>query len=240
MDDLSALHKSYYSLLGQINYWIYVTDFRQWLSTPISWFLKRLPLLGIIIGLLMQGPFVLSSSLVLFILINFIYWRVSRGGHIKFLAQKETAVSLPDDQLTTLPYNQKVKLRATGPFSLTAEEANLMLRPAEYWQVPLGEHIVMVERMPERYMYQFFNGRNLQKVEEGWLIFGKEPMAAIAITFRTEWGPEFANFEVRHFIQDKQPSPKSPMRTIYFTFINNEEKTLVCHNIIRDARRVRQ
>ena len=114
----------------------------------------------------------------------------------------------------------------------------VLLQPAQYWQVPLGDHVVMVEHMPQSYVYQFFDAAGLQKVEEGWLIFDRELREALAVTFRTKWAPQFAQFEIRYYVQD-EVEPEAPLRTIYFSFDNEADKQAVWHNIVQDARRVR-
>jgi len=238
MQDLSGFKKSYYRLLGQLYFWTYVTNLREVMGIKWSWFLRRLPIAFVIVGFLLEWGWVTLLLLLLVILVNVVYWSAARAGYNKFvLRDRGTAVAIPDNELITLPANEKIRLRATGLFNVRDEEAHLLLRPADYWQVPLGEHVVMAERIPGKYMYQFFSATNLQKVEEGWLIFGREPKEALAVTFRSRWTPAFAQFEVRYYVQDIEPT--TPLRTIYFTFENEADKRAVWHNIIQDARRAR-
>jgi hypothetical protein len=238
MQNLSGIKKNYYRLLGQLYFWTYVTTLREVMGVKWSWFLRRFPLVFIVAGFLLEWGWVTLLLLLLVVLANVVYWVAARAGYNKFVGGTGgTAVAIPDDELIILPPNEKIHLRATGLFGVRDEEAQVLLRPADYWQIPLGDHIVMVERAPGRYMYQFFNAASLQKVEEGWLIFGREPREALAVTFRSRWTPTFAQFEVRYYVQDEEPT--APLRTVYLTFENEEHKRSVWHNIIRDARRVR-
>jgi len=64
-------------------------------------------------------------------------------------------------------------MRATGLFGTAHWETKLLLRPATYWQVPLGEHVVMVEYEQGKFVYQFFSATGLQNIQQGVLLNGR-------------------------------------------------------------------
>ena len=134
-------------------------------------------------------------------------------------------MALPEGELTTLPANQKMTTYATGIFSVQDMDDFGLLRMAEYWQVPLGEHIIMVH-MPGRqgYRYQFFNATTLQRVQKGWLLFGKEPKPTLAITLFSEIGEAFVNQQNRYlFGGDKEL--KGVKRTVFLSFAGRKIKS---------------
>ena len=99
----------------------------------------------------------------------------------------------------------------------------------------------MMVRMPGElgYRYQFFNPRTLQRVQKGWLLFGKEPKPTLAITLLSEIGEAFINQQNRYlFGRDKEL--KGVKRTVYLSFADEADETLVWHTIVHSARQVRQ
>lgn len=138
-------------------------------------------------------------------------------------------------ELTPLPKKEHVAVCASGTFSLRDWEKNVVLRPAEYWQVPLGDHAIMVEHEPGRYLYQFFSAETMQELNTGWLLYGSHPRPAISVTFLSSWGPEF-NEDTVSLLRSTRPNKA---RTIYLSFANDEQENAVWQNLIFDARRVR-
>jgi hypothetical protein len=141
-----------------------------------------------------------------------------------------------------MPANQKVRFKATGIFSVKDMDDFVWLRPADYWQVPLGEHVMMVQ-MPGNlgYRYQFFNPRTLQRVQRGWLLFGKEPKQSLAITLLSEVGEAFADQQNQfQFSFGREKERIGVKRTVYLSFDDETDETLVWHNIVRSARDFRQ
>ena len=145
----------------------------------------------------------------------------------------KTAVS-PTTDFDPLQPHEHVKLRATGQFALSSRETSVLLRPAEYWKVPLGDHSVMVEERSEQYLYQFFSKVTLEKVQAGWLIFGREPMRALSVTFCSKWGPSFTDFSQSYYIRGGKNEPPCQQRAITFTFASDREHAAVWHNILQD------
>ena len=164
-------------------------------------------------------------------LVNVVYWYAARVGYSRFVATPEAVDLVGSGEIRPLPPNQKIMIRATGLFSVRDQERFVLLQPAHYWQVPLGDHVVMVQQAQNRFLYQFFDSESLQDVQQGWLIFGRHPRPVLAITFRTKWAPQFAQFEIRFYAQD-EAQPEAPLRTIYFSFANETDQQTVWHNIV--------
>jgi hypothetical protein len=238
MQDLSLLKRLYYYYLGNIYAFAYRTDRRRFLGARISSWIKFLMLVLLVAAWLFRlGSVALILALLLALWVRLLYWRAQKAGYSKFIPDKTAVV--PTAELDPLSPNQHVKVRATGLFSLIDKEEYVLLQPAEYWQVPLGDHIVMVHRTAGSYLYQFFNASTLQEVQHGWLVFGSEPLKTLAITFGARWGPAFTEYGQLYYTGgngDKTPAQKL---TIYFTLANEAEHRAVWHTIVQDARRVR-
>jgi hypothetical protein len=175
---------------------------------------------------------------ILLMWLYFSYWRANKTGYSKFVADGKMA--LPDGELITLPPNQKVPTKATGIYSVKDMDDFVLLQPAQYWQVPLGEHVIMLQ-LPDNsgYRYQFFNARTLQRVQKGWLLFGPKPQRTVAIVLLSEFGEAFVDQQTQ-FSFGKEKKRQGVKRTIYLSFANEQEETLVWHNIVNSAREARQ
>ncbi|MFO7678753.1 MAG: hypothetical protein R6X34_01760, partial [Chloroflexota bacterium] len=67
------------------------------------------------------------------------------------------------------------------------------------------------------------------------------PRDTLAITLLSEFGPEFESKQISQFMASKENSKKKGIqRTVYLSFATEEERNLVWHNIVRDARSMRQ
>lgn len=178
----------------------------------------------------------LALAITFLLLIYLFYWWAKRTGYSKFVTTK-TLASIADQDISPFPANSKIMLHATGIFSTSHWETKLLLRPASYWQVPLGEHVVMVEHEQGKFAYQFFSAVGLQNVEQGMLLNGRLPHPAIAITYLSTWSPNSDKL----FQAPLAPLPENAKkRTIYLTFETVEDEKLVWHNIVRDARQARE
>jgi hypothetical protein len=128
---------------------------------------------------------------------------------------------------------EKVSIQATGHFSVKDREAYTLLRQAEYWRLANGDHAVMVQEKPKRFLYQFIQPDSLQQVQSGLLLFGREPKKCLAITFLTSWGPEFSEENLALYSGNNH-SPKKMRRKIYLTFPSEQNRQAVWHNFLRD------
>lgn len=235
--ELSPLKHLYYRFLGKLYYWAYRSLLRRFLGIPWADWLRFITLLLIPALWIVFGRFPLLITLFA-IYVRYTYYRAKQVGYSRFIPDNSEPMALPD--VTPLPPNTKVSMRATGVFSLSDREDQALLRPAEYWQMPRGSHALMVEHAPEHYRYQFFQSSHLVKVQTGWLIFGDEPLDALAITFKVTWGPDYTRDNLLYFVgggQDEEPSGNE--RTIYLTFSDEDSCRRVLHNIVHDARQSR-
>ena len=228
--------KILYTIIGLAYAFAHKTAVSKFLSASLSGWIK----LGALVMVIWAGwqwtrpLFAAAVALLLFIYI--FYWWAKRTGYSKFVVT-ETLAAVADASISPLPTNSKTAMRATGVFGTAHWETKLLLRPATYWQVPLGEHVVMVEYEQGKFVYQFFSAVGLQNVQQGVLLNGRLPHPTIAITYISTWTPAGdAQFQMPH-----APLPeKTKSRTIYFTFDNVEDEKLVWNNIVRDARQARE
>ncbi len=182
------------------------------------------------------NSFFLGLIIFLFVWVWLNYRIARRAGFTKFIFQPTELV--PSSELKPIPANQHVDVLATGIFTVHNWNEYVLLHPAGYWQVPLGDHVVMVKVGRQRFLYQFFNAECLQDIQSGWLLFGTRLRKTLAITFH----------ETHFAISPKQfnfsnPADTGntigPKRTIYFTFDDEEVHRAIWHTILADARRIR-
>jgi len=239
MDDLFFLKRFYYRYLSLAYWFTYTTSIRTVLWVRIERWIKLVALLLLVCAFIFQlGQVALIITAVILVWIFFSYWRANKTGYSKFVADSKMA--LPDGELLVMPANQKTQTKATGIFSVKDMDDFVLLQPAQYWQVPLGEHVMMVE-MPDNfgYRYQFFNPRTLQRVQKGWLLFGPEPKRTLAITLLSEFGEAFVD-QQNQFSFGREKNRTGVKRTVYLSFTDKADETAVWHNIVRSARDVRQ
>jgi hypothetical protein len=219
-------------------YWlIHWTDTRKLLGIRISSLIRLFSLALPILGWIQNwNRTALALALIIFLWIQFSYWRGRRTGYYRFVGEDTTLLATTN--IDPLQPDKHIAVCATGVFSLKDWEKNVVFRPARYWQVPLGDHAVMVEHEPGRYLYQFVNAKLMQDLKKGWLLFGLQPSPALSISFLSSWGPEFSeeNFSLRAKNKGK---PSEKLRTIYLSFDDKDNEEAVWQNLLYDARRVR-
>ncbi|MEZ4518440.1 MAG: hypothetical protein R3C44_17020 [Chloroflexota bacterium] len=197
----------------------------------------------ILVGLVLLGvawvrqwpnwAILIIALLLIWLVLSF--WLAGRSNYIRFVPNGDSMMAASD--LNSLSPNEKVPAQATGSFSVSGYNNNVLFQPANYWQVPLGDHIVMVEQKPGKFLYQFFSADTLQSVAGGWLLYGAEPQEALAISFLSKWGPEYTKFQV---YEDGEESPvPAKLTTIYLTFESESQRDRVWQTIVADARRAR-
>jgi hypothetical protein len=183
---------------------------------PLSMWIKGLPIIFFLLSLTRGLPLGLAFVwLLIAVLIYLLYWKAGRDGYVRF--QADAAAVFPAD-LPCLPHNQAVVARATGVFSVADHEEYVLERPAEYWHVPLGDHIIMVQQRPGRFLYQFFQPRTLLEVKPGHLLFGAGPKPALAIRFNLNWGPDFSDDTRAFYVGGGEKEPPKIERWIYLSF----------------------
>jgi hypothetical protein len=219
-------------------YWlIHWTDTRKLLGIRFSSLIRLFSLVLPILGWVQNwNRTSLALALIIFLWIQFSYWRGRRSGYYRFVGEHTTLLATTN--IDPLQPDKHIAICATGVFSLKDWEKNVVFRPARYWQVPLGDHAVMVEHEPGRYLYQFVSAKLMQDLKKGWLLFGLQPSPALSISFLSSWGPEFSeeNFSLRPKNKGK---PSEKLRTIYLSFDDEDSEEAVWQNLLYDARRVR-
>ncbi len=235
MDALPPLRRAYYAYLSRMYALLYDMNRRSFLGMRLSTLACRVPILALLVGLLLRWSWPMLIALALLSLwINYSFWRAKRDNYNRFIANPTP----PDAAMPALAPNHKLPIRATGLFSVSGRERSLVLRPAHYWRVPLGDHVVMVDEEPGKFLYQFFDAQTLQEVRPGWLLFGARPVASLAVTFLARWGPAYTHFGPGYDPDDaKQPPPKRV--TIYLSADDEAIHHTIRHAIVDDARQAR-
>lgn len=189
-----------------------------------------LPFWAWIASLILQWPLLISLAIFgLAVACRVMYWMAHRQGYSRFVADPDPHYPSTGKQLAP---NQRLNVRATGMFALAHDEQRVFLRPAEFWEVPLGERVVMVKAPNEQFLYQFIDEAALQRVEAGWLIFGKEPLPSLAVTFCVTWGPSFNEAVSLYYVGNGTDNPPCQERTVVFTFDVENELALVRENLL--------
>lgn len=234
MENFNPIKRIYYRYLG-IMYWlIHWTDKTRILGLKIGSLVRLLSFaLPVLVWLQGWGRVAVAAALLFFVWIQFSYWRGRRNGYYRFVGDQDGLLAAA--AVRPLPANEHVSACATGVFSLKDWERNVVLRPAEYWQVPMGDHVLMVEHEPGRFLYQFVSAELMQDLRQGCLLYGARPRRALSVTFLSSWGPEFSE----DGLGVRSSKPVEKLRQIYLTFDNQEVEKVVWQNFLYDARRVR-
>jgi hypothetical protein len=236
MDSLFLPNRIYYGYLSRMYGLTYRLTRQSFLGLRLSSLARWIPLLGLLIGWIAGWPWLVLALIALVAMwINFSLWRAKKDNYLRFVPDRDSIMG--STELAALPPNHKVAVVASGLFCVSDRESRLLNRPANYWYVPLGEHIVMVEETPGKYLYQFFNPGSLQEVSQGWLLHGAVPRRSVAIRFLSGWGPEFAKYGQLYETVTNDRSPSKPV-TIYLT-ADEATHELIWQTIIKEARRVR-
>ncbi len=236
MNEPSGLRRLYYAYLSRIYALAYSTRKRRVLGLRVSTWLWLIPVAVLIYGWWRNWPpFALLPLVVFIIWLVASFWAARRANYMRFVANDVPLMAA--SSLVPLGNEQQIKLFATGAFGLSSRQNNVLLQPATYWRVPLGEHVIMVQEQPGRFLYQFFDAATLQTVSEGWLLFGSEPRDALAVEFLANWGPAFTKFALYDDGKEASNSPGS--QTIYLTFNSEADRQAVWQTIVSDARDAR-
>lgn len=235
MDRFPLWQRRYYRFLGMLYYSAHGLRRRRFLGLTLhTWLMLLFLLLFFAVGLWGWGWRGLLGVLGLAALAQAAFWVSARAGYHKFVPdEQDEAPELA--ALTPLPAERRVTLWATGVFSLIDREDFVLLRrPTQYWRVPLGDHILMVEQAPQRYLYQIFNHGTLRRVQPGWFIFGPQPHRALAITFQVIFGPGLDDPTLSYYVGGGLNKRKPSLRTIYLSFADEADYQAVWHTILRD------
>ncbi len=238
MESLSPLRRAYFNYLSRAYAVMYALYNRSILGVRLVVFARWVPILMLLFGWIQRWPAPLLIGLLLVIIwLNYSLWRAKRDNFNRFVPDGDTVAI--DLVARPLAANQKVGITATGLFSVSGRDRNLLLRPATYWRVPLGEHVVMAEESPGKYLYQFFSGQSLQTIRSGWLLFGSHPIKSLAVTFLAKWGPEYTRFGQVYETGDDSDLPPPKRVTIYLSSDDAATRQLIMETIVNEARQAR-
>jgi len=233
MKNLSPFKRIYYAYLGRAFSFAYHTDQRRILGFAISSWLKFMTIVLFFTALgLRWGGAALALTFLLAVWVQFSYWRAHKLGYHKFIGEQKTP---PRGDKASLAADEKVSLYASGVFAVMDRGATVLLRPSEYWRNHRGNHTVMVSRPGNKFLYQFFAADTLLDVQCGWMIFGKQPLMTLAVTFREAWGANQTDEVVTYMVGGGEHKNKNQKkRTIYLTFEAEEMQAAVWQAIAQD------
>lgn len=220
------------SIRGRLNAFLYHTRQRTFLGFSLAGWLKNLPLLLLLIAwLLAYHTAVLLLALALALLVRLLYAVSERAGFVTFVPDGN--MRLPEEVEPPADH-RKIKVFASGVFAVHDREAYLLQRPAHYWRLPIGEHLIMVEERPGRFLYQFWRGETVQRVQPGQVLFGSRPQTGLAVDCLSAWGPDAATPGKSYYVGGESES--APVRrTIYLTFDREDDRQAVWRNLMRDV-----
>ncbi len=237
MEALSPVQRLYYATLSRMYALMHALNRRSLLGIRLATWARWLPIIALLAGWVMDWPPPVMVALLLFVVwINYSLWRAKRDNYNRFVPLPSGP--LPETTDAVLPPNQRLAVRATGLFSVSGRDNQLLLRPAHYWRVPLGDHVIMAEEEPGKYLYQFFDAQSLQELREGLLLFGPQPTASLAVSFLARWGPEYTRFG-QVYEAGHHEGPPAKRVTIYLSTEDEAIRHLIRQTIIGDARAAR-
>lgn len=238
MESLSPLRRVYYAYLSRAYTVMYVIHTKSFLGISFISVARWVPVILLALAWFARWPIPVVIFLALLVVwINYSLWRARRDNFNRFVP--DTASTIDYESAQPLHPNQKVAILATGLFSLSGRDRKLLLSPASYWRVPLGEHVVMAEELPGKYLYQFFRAETLQSVRPGWLLFGRNPIETLAVTFFGRWGPEYTRFDRLYEDGDDSNLPPPKRVTIYLSSDDAITRQTIWQAIVNDAQQLR-
>lgn len=234
MTNVSPLKQAYYTYLGRLFWFTYHTQQRPFLGFLLSSWLKFLALVLFLAAF--GGNWGLPLWAATFLLLAWIwlsYWRAGKAGYMRFNPDMTTVAAA--DNVPELAAGKHVDLYASGLFAVMDREERVLLRPSEYWRAASGEHGVMVQQPNKKFLYQFFRAETLEALQPGWLIFGKEPLRTVAVSFWQTWGPDYDESDSPYVVGEaKVHNDKRQARTIYFTFTDTAVENQVVQKLLED------
>ena len=220
------------STLGLPYTFLYWSSGRRLLGFSFRSWLMLLPLILAFAGLLRGWPRPVILGLLIFTALLFVLVLVAaRSGYKRFVPDDSMAL---DDEYVVPRNERRISLHATGIFSLHNREDYVLARPAEYWRVPLGQHVFMVQERPGRFLYQIINPRDIEGVQPGYLLYGRTPQKALALSFLATWGPQFVYQPSYTYTgQEEDPPPiVGVARTVYLTFASDADRYTVWKSLL--------
>ncbi|MDT8305836.1 MAG: hypothetical protein RRC07_07865 [Anaerolineae bacterium] len=224
-------------LLGRLYAILYESRQRRLFGVTWRTWLVILPVILAVAGLGRGWPFPLIVALfALTPLLLLLYTVARRAGYKHFVPDTEMAL---DDTFAAPRNEHRIALHATGIFSLHDREDYVLARPAEYWRVPLGQHVIMVQQTPGRFLYQIIDPENVERIQPGHLFYGRNRQKALALHFLASWGPQFVyEPSYRYVGDDDEPPPSHTIpRTVYLTFSSDADRHAVWKSMLLERAR---
>ncbi|UCG22687.1 MAG: hypothetical protein JSW55_10925 [Chloroflexota bacterium] len=220
-------------LQGALYGFLHATVRHTFLGATVRAWLMNLPILLALFLPLLGWPIAWSiAMLVLALILRLLYWKAKRDGYVRFVAESDQQ---PGDSAPAVADNQKVALKATGVFSVKDWEEYMLGRPADYWRVPMGDHAVMVQYSPGRFLYQFIRLGSIDAIRAGSLFHGRWPQKALAITYLTSWGPETDDVDFMFYAPSDEDNPSAVKRKMFLAFENESIRSSVWRNLLPDG-----
>ncbi len=220
-------------LLSRLYAFLYWSSRPRLLGLSLRSLLVLLPLIVAFAALLRRWPMpVVFALLLLSAALFLLVFLAARSGYKRFVPDDSMALN---DEYEAPRNEYRIALQATGVFSLHNREDYVLARPAEYWRVPLGQHVFMVQETPGRFLYQIINPQDIESVQPGYLLFGREPQKALALSFQATWGPQFAYQPSYTYVgQEEPPAVVGVARTVYLTFASDADRHSVWKSLLLD------
>lgn len=222
------------SILSPLYAFLYWSSRRRLLGLSLRTWLALAPLILAFAGLLRAWPLpVILGLLVLSAATSVLVVLAARSGYKRFVPDASMAL---DDEYEAPRNEHRIPLHATGIFSVQNREDYVLARPAEYWRVPLGQHVFMVQELPGRFLYQIINPQDIESVQPGYLLYGREPQKALALNFLATWGPQFAYQPTYTHVgqEEEPPAVVGVARTVYLTFDSDADRHTVWKSLLLD------
>lgn len=224
------------SFLGRLYAILYYGRQHYLLGVSLRAWIIILPIILAFAGLAWAWPLAVNLALLaLSPLLLVLYYVAQRAGYKHFVPDAQMAL---DDTFPAPRNEHRIPLRATGIFGVHNREDYILAGPAEYWRVPLGQHVFMVQEVTGRFLYQIINPENVEGVQPGHLFYGRKPQKALALHFRASWGPQFAYEPSYQYVgaDEEPPAVATIPRTVYLTFDSDADRHTVWKSLLIERR----
>ncbi len=190
-------------------------SYRSWLRITIAVIAAVFLYLGVWRGALI--------AILVLLGLRILFGIARRNGYITFKPTNSSPSGIDqNDNHAPLKHDEKIAIRGTGQFVSGNVETQLFMATGEFWQVPAGECVVMLEAAPGRFKYQMIQPSQIEKVRLGQLMLADRNEPAVEVRFKSQWLKtdfEFGGGD------DEQQQASAPMqsdrfkkRTIYMSF----------------------
>lgn len=223
--------------LSRLYAFMYQTRRRSFLGVTLAtWLVVLLLALALWSFFLTWSMWVTNTALAMAVILIVGYWIAGRRGYTRFVDDDDMEL---DPEFASPRDESRVPLRATGVFSVRDYERYVLEESAEYWRVPAGHHVIMVENAPGQYLYQLIEPEYIRGVRPGYLLFGRRPQKAIALHFIVSWSPELAREPSYYRGAQEETKRQQPSveRTIYFTFETDADRYAVWRSLLESRSR---